>query len=52
MTTGEFTRRALLRNGAAIGALGAAARGLVESRYGWPEVTNVLENVLLQVSRA
>jgi sugar transferase (PEP-CTERM/EpsH1 system associated) len=32
--------------------IGRAARHLVESRYGWPEVTNVLERVLMQVAKA
>jgi glycosyltransferase involved in cell wall biosynthesis len=31
--------------------LGRTARRLVESRYGWPEVTGVLERVLMQVAK-
>lgn len=32
--------------------IGKAARALVETQYGWSEVTNVLEDVLVQVSKA
>src|SRR6266850_1903129 len=42
---------ALLTKRAERERLGRAARALVESRYGWAEVTNVLEDVLVQVAR-
>jgi polysaccharide biosynthesis protein PslH len=42
---------ALLTEPAERKRLGRAARHLVESRYGWPEVTNVLERVLINVAK-
>ena len=41
---------ALLRQSAERERLGRAARTLVESHYGWAEVTDVLEKVLMQVA--
>ena len=41
---------ALLRQSAERERLGLAARKLVESHYGWAEVTDVLEKVLMQVA--
>ena len=41
---------ALLRQSAVRERIGRAARRLVESHYGWPEVTDVLEKVLKQVA--
>ena len=43
---------ALLTQPAERRRLGLAARALVESRYGWAEVTNVLEKVLIRVAKA
>jgi glycosyltransferase involved in cell wall biosynthesis len=42
---------ALLTRRAERERIGRAARTLVESRYGWAEVTNVLEDVLMQVTK-
>jgi glycosyltransferase involved in cell wall biosynthesis len=42
---------ALLTQPAVRDRIGRAARALVESRFGWAEVTNVLEEVLMQVAR-
>src|SRR5256712_912476 len=42
---------ALLTQRAERERIGRAARALVESRYGWAEVTNVLEQILVQVAK-
>jgi sugar transferase (PEP-CTERM/EpsH1 system associated) len=49
----DFARRtvALLTQPAERDRMGRAARDLVESRYGWAEVTDVLEEVLMQVAK-
>jgi glycosyltransferase involved in cell wall biosynthesis len=50
----DFARHTitLVKTPAECRRLGRAARSLVESRYGWPEVTGVLERVLIDVARA
>jgi len=49
----DFAERtiALLTQRAERERIGRAARALVESRYGWAEVTNVLEQILVQVAK-
>jgi len=50
----DFAARtvALITQSAERERLGRAARILVESRYGWPEVTDVLERALMQVAES